>query len=362
MIQSILSNLAVILLLHLCIVALNNQRHRLSSRSIRGFSILFVSTAVIMMFYLPIQFGGYRFDLRMVPLVFLAVTQGMKAAIPALLITSTWRMVLGGDGAFPGIIYGMVLPTLFTLVANRFYRIGLLYSRQFYLFSFLWLISDFPIIFVVPRGGEVFEEIFLVRFISIVGSALLLNFFVIQASNEMRLKEQLQFYADHDPLTGLRNMRSFIDRATHFRQPRRETYIIMVDIDNFKEINDTYGHLIGDDVLKQVARIIQESGRDIISARYGGEEFILMVEADGEDEIIQVAENIRRNIEQTPFSSDDGTLHITVSIGIAPWREQDTLVSVIHKADQGLYQSKKSGKNRVHYMSGSDSEKSLTHP
>lgn len=126
--------------------------------------------------------------------------------------------------------------------------------------------------------------------------------------------------------------------------------VIMIDIDHFKSLNDTYGHLAGDEVLKKVAKTIQENVRQIdVAARYGGEEFIVLLpEADLALAKI-VAERIRKSIESTKTVFNSTTLKVTVSLGIAHWDEARDLSDrdFIERADQALYRSKEQGRNQV---------------
>ena len=126
---------------------------------------------------------------------------------------------------------------------------------------------------------------------------------------------------------------------------------IALDIDFFKKVNDTYGHLIGDEVLKHVAEIMMKSVRDTdIVTRYGGEEFIILAPRTTMQSTVKIAERIRRAIETNPYEVADKMIHITVSIGIAESITKDntsTIEALIDKADQALYVAKESGRNQL---------------
>src|SRR5690606_36565234 len=133
-------------------------------------------------------------------------------------------------------------------------------------------------------------------------------------------------------------------------------FVIMIDIDHFKSINDTYGHVNGDLILKNVAIYLNEItyeffGGKVILARYGGEEFILLVEAKTKDDIIGLVENIRKGIEKEVFYTEDKTkrIHLTVSIGVSELTVNNNLYQAIERADQSLYLSKRLGRNQIHY-------------
>lgn len=157
-----------------------------------------------------------------------------------------------------------------------------------------------------------------------------------------------------DPLTGLYNRRymeahldTLIERA---RQSHRPFSVVMIDIDHFKPINDTYGHDAGDDVLRQFARRIQCNLRGIdLACRYGGEEFVIVMPDADMPTAEAVAERLRSQIAATPFPVSEGArnLDVTISIGIAARVEGDRPDSLLKRADEALYRAKRSGRNRV---------------
>lgn len=126
---------------------------------------------------------------------------------------------------------------------------------------------------------------------------------------------------------------------------------IAIDIDFFKKVNDTYGHLIGDEVLKHVAKIMMKAVRDTdIVTRYGGEEFIILTPSTSQESAVKIAERIRRAIEKNPYEMKDKLIQITVSIGIAESISNDNISKIevlIDKADQALYVAKESGRNQL---------------
>jgi two-component system cell cycle response regulator len=164
--------------------------------------------------------------------------------------------------------------------------------------------------------------------------------------------QQMETMATTDGLTGLTNHRTFqdrlvqlLDRAERTQQPAS---LLLCDVDHFKRVNDTYGHPVGDEVLRQVARVLQRSVRKIdIPARYGGEEFAVVLEATGTEGAMHLAERIRRDVAALVIDSDKGQFHVTMSIGIASFpddaRERSLL---IERADASLYFAKENGRNR----------------
>ena len=166
--------------------------------------------------------------------------------------------------------------------------------------------------------------------------------------------QEARRYSITDPLTGVWNRRYFemkardeLERAMRFGRPFS---LLMVDIDNFKNVNDRFGHRSGDEVLVELARRMTEVTRDIDTcARYGGEEFVLLLpETDSEGARV-VAEKLRRIVSDAPIGvSDAGRLSVTVSVGVAGYPEHgDSLPDVLKRADEALYVAKRAGKDRV---------------
>lgn len=158
-----------------------------------------------------------------------------------------------------------------------------------------------------------------------------------------------------DGLTGLFNQSYIKERlSTELARARkfgRVLSILMLDIDDFKSYNDTYGHLLGDQALKETAQVITENMRSVdIPARYGGEEFLIILPEAGRSEASEIAEDIRRATEDHAFDTNMSgqAAHLTVSIGIAVYSDKTaTLASIISAADTLLYRAKRSGKNKV---------------
>lgn len=167
--------------------------------------------------------------------------------------------------------------------------------------------------------------------------------------------ERITEEAARDSLTGLSNRKSFDSHLEDFIKQADiglDFSLLMLDIDHFKSFNDKHGHLVGDEVLKIVARELMNAvkGRDVV-ARFGGEEFAVLLPTTGLQGALVVAENLRHSIASRDLTHRDtkqnyGT--ITISIGAAQFRKgQDDAVSLIKRADEALYRSKKGGRNRV---------------
>lgn len=172
-----------------------------------------------------------------------------------------------------------------------------------------------------------------------------------------RQRREIEKQAAHDPLTGLHNRRLFEERLNHeFERARRygrPLSVLMIDVDDFKKVNDCHGHDCGDVVLKGVAQAIAERTRKSdISARYGGEEFIVLLPEIALDGAVQAAEKLRQQIGSLKFETDAvGAFPVTVSVGVASTsaRRYADGYAVVKDADLALYKAKGSGKNRVEF-------------
>ncbi len=167
-------------------------------------------------------------------------------------------------------------------------------------------------------------------------------------------REELAFQATHDILTGIWNRRAVLESMHRECERASRSHsalaVLMLDVDHFKRINDTYGHLTGDEVLREVANRIAQNVRPFdLVGRYGGEEFLIALPGCDETQINSSAERIRRAIESTPVLIENTRITITASIGAttmaAPLIPSQTELLVA--ADRALYQAKNDGRNRV---------------
>ena len=185
---------------------------------------------------------------------------------------------------------------------------------------------------------------------------------LISITTDLRVvTAELERLATIDPLTGLRNRRAFFAvLSAEFRRAQRygrDLSVVMIDIDDFKRVNDEGGHVFGDYVLTATARTLAEQTRDSdVVARYGGEEFVIMLPETNEDGAAAVAEKLRRAIEGLEYRSGEfppagqPAYRVTISVGTAsgPVEETQNETELVKCADRALYAAKSAGKNRVH--------------
>jgi diguanylate cyclase (GGDEF)-like protein len=170
-------------------------------------------------------------------------------------------------------------------------------------------------------------------------------------------KSKLETSANTDALTGIYNRRYFMEKAakmfTSAKKSNIDAYIVLFDLDRFKQINDTYGHPAGDKVLKEVAAILRQSFRpNDLTARFGGEEFILFLVKLTRGNVAELIERVRLNICKQPVVFEGAEIPISASFGIASIRQAKDLDSAVSFADQALYKAKDEGRNKVVFYEG----------
>ena len=172
--------------------------------------------------------------------------------------------------------------------------------------------------------------------------------------SEEAFSRELYEAATKDPLTGLLNRQAFMDRSAgelvFARRNNTSVNIVMVDVDDFKHVNDTWGHQCGDLILREVARLLNDEMRDSdLLARYGGEEFLILMSGITFEDAKKRAEKLRSTIERHIFSWMDAVVPVTISLGLSSRQGTDIaqISELIAESDKRLYTAKGTGKNRV---------------
>ena len=171
---------------------------------------------------------------------------------------------------------------------------------------------------------------------------------IVQLKKIKYLSKKLEYMAYYDKLTNIFNRRKFRDILDEFvnfsKRYKSPLSLIFLDIDDFKKVNDTYGHEVGDFILKEVVNVAKKSLRKSdVFGRWGGEEFLILLPNTDVNGAKMVAEKIRKSIEDYDFNG----LKITISLGVTQLKIDDTIEKFVNRADMALYQAKKEGKNRV---------------
>lgn len=292
-------------------------------------------------------------DLRIIPLM-LAALYGSKisSAITAGLIIVSRLMIGVNTHSFSNIAF--ILLSLITFyvcsqkVKNRWTSVMVMLTISNTVYTVL------SMIFTAEKQVNI---LLLANYwaASIIGGFVAVYIMDYLTKNETLFKENKN-YASTDSLTGLNNVRSFdlaFDKAKQrIKKTEEPLSLLLIDIDHFKAVNDTYGHLEGDSVLKKFAAILKTSKElDDVVSRNGGEEFTLILHNCNEERAAKKAEQLRKMIESSFFIIKNDTLaiHLTVSIGVATYDEETNrdIDHLYSHADQALYAAKQNGRNRV---------------
>ncbi len=168
------------------------------------------------------------------------------------------------------------------------------------------------------------------------------------AERLVRMQRELIRLAMIDPLTSLFNRRAFFEKAQHAiarASASSRPTAIMFDVDHFKRVNDTYGHGVGDQVLRDIAR--EAASERMVVGRLGGEEFAILLEASTLEVGIELAEGLRARVAALAFDTELGKLTLTCSFGVSEWGHEESIDQLLKRADAALYEAKTSGRNRV---------------
>ena len=243
----------------------------------------------------------------------------------------------------------ILLPLVFTNVHRPIHvRAAIAVALSvFYVGVDWWLHSTTPLVSVAP------EQLAVMRYFNIACYLLALG--VIAAAHGQTVvaaERRLNQLASTDTLTGLLNRRRMTDRMqkemTAARDEQRPVAVLLLDIDNFKSINDQFGHARGDAVIVAIGEILRANVRqqDLV-ARWGGEEFLVLQPDAVLDAARETAERVRRAVSQYLIRDELDPTPMTVTIGVAAWRGGESLEETIHRADAALYVGKHEGRDRV---------------
>ncbi|MEN3364427.1 MAG: hypothetical protein V7606_1701 [Burkholderiales bacterium] len=275
--------------------------------------------------------------------------------ILSLFSFKAWESVLFGGMISPGSVWFIAAPVIAILLGS----VG---SAVFWLFMSIGVMATLQRIFgdnVQFLTTEMASPHFLYAF-SLIGLAVSISAFMVMVEHARKsairkleiANKTISDLAVRDSLTGVYNRRHIsgeIGLAEKRATNNAGTFsVCLIDVDRFKSINDTYGHGVGDEVLRAVATAIgNEVRQGECFGRYGGEEFLLLLKDAGLRGAEQTAERIRGRIEALQFTEFPGLTGITISVGIAEFRHGEKFSETINRADKALYAAKTAGRNRV---------------
>ncbi|MHA7846574.1 GGDEF domain-containing protein [Serratia sp. D1N4] len=305
--------------------------------------ILFGLIAGLAVLYLNqqrLQFAaGVYYSFGMIPMILAIFFGGGVSGLACFLVSfiSTGGFTL--DNLF---IASVILPLLFSAVWRKKSH------RIFYLTIGMIVLYRIAVVSTQTHSRELWPNILLYQAafalcLIICYHALSFNERHIQAFFSMRNKATI------DSLTRINNRASIDQKMMMLQTQRQACGLMMLDLDNFKKVNDTYGHLAGDQVLTGIGRILQDSVRnEDFVGRYGGEEFIVITSSYEPLQVNAVAERIHSKVENSCFKTEEGKeIRLTISIGTSLFLPGMTIEKAIEMADEALYAAKRGGKNRV---------------
>ena len=251
------------------------------------------------------------------------------------------------------------------LVVAALYGILELNIRRFLLVC-LWILGLYGILVVLLWWRKPYtldfsmELIQAIAFVMVMFTTAMLGGFISSLRSKLRKRntelreavERIEELLNIDSLTGVNNRRHLFDvLAEEINRCSRGNMtfsLLLLDIDNFKKINDTYGHLAGDEILCRIAGDLSENTRIIDTfGRYGGEEFLMVLPQTPLEGAVTKAEKVRQQVESLTFPDIAKDLRITISIGVAAYRQGEHIDNTLLRADQALYAAKDTGRNRV---------------
>ncbi len=296
-------------------------------------------------------------DLRFVPVMLIIMFIGVPQAIISAVLIIMARFLFGfTTSAVAAMVLMIVLIIGFILILKLEKKMDQTinsYKTSFYMIVFSNIVFTVIISYLVKDGDVLASLISSYWIVSIVGG-LISVFFVEYILKTQYLLVKYKEDSTTDFLTGLNNVRQFDGiwntLVGNAAAKKERLSLLMIDIDHFKNVNDTYGHPVGDKILIELGKVLTDTTRsfDVVS-RNGGEEFSVILPDCPHQQALEIAERIRKTVEQNKFEvSSKETISITVSIGVATYPEtvSDT-VEIVDIADEGLYKAKRTGRNRV---------------
>gem|GEM_PF-216053 len=302
----------------------------------------------VLLIFNGIQIDVARVDLRIIPVAIAMLFGGFPSAIVAGIMIIGTRYFLTPVDQMEGFYLSTLIIVLIITtigIVRRFVHVS---TRHFQLLVSIGVLYSLPAIYILTNSWSTFFKIS----IAYIFFNLLAGFVAFRLLTELRRHfENIQYQqklAMTDALTGLANRRRLDDSLSLVGSTDQGYSLVLIDIDFFKHVNDTYGHDAGDDVLRQLGMTLASLTRpDDLVGRYGGEEFLIILPSTTAKEAQKIAELARMTVARNLFpTADIPDLQITISLGIAHSSGSHTSLEALQKADKALYYSKESGRNR----------------
>lgn len=340
------ANLAIILVNFYVLIKLYNRKlsYGLLPRRKKGKKLLAMLIAIqtivglFMLATAPVIFG-VRFDFRIILYIMMNKYLGHRVTIPTIFILSFARLFFESNLSLPlnfifAVYLMMTLPTFFEWSKKHFNELG-----QLIVVNNIYLLTLIPFYYLRLAHWRDVVVVGTVVLLASFGFIYIINYVVSDI-------EKLFALAMRDSLSKLFNTRQLQGDLVSFSSKPTQYGLLIIDIDDFKLYNDTYGHLVGDDVIRQFSRTLSDVVDGAHPAyRYGGEEFVVIIEDKTGKLALDLAQTIQDKVRQLIIGPE--SLKLTVSIGVAHRFAGESLMKTFSRADQAMYFAKANGKNQI---------------
>lgn len=344
MIISLLSNIAIMLINLYLIWKLSGGISKVrffNNKQIIQFIILETVTGFFMM-NSAITISGIQVDFRPILYAFAMKYLGYKVAIPTVLLMTLIRFLFG---VTPAAIMNVAVAIVFVVLIRHLYRFV---RKRFSESTQLLILVNFYLLLTLPIF-IILEDSLLHAIVILAAISLLYNFVTVTIFSIFKDVRDMTSISSQDGLTTLYNSNKFRSDMEFLSKSQIEFTVMVIDIDYFKQINDTYGHLTGDKVIKEIGRILKglaDNNRPFY--RFGGEEFVTIFHDNSGDEAYELAVHIQEELKNIEIPVEDLLpLQVTVSIGIAVRQGNEQVIQTFERADKELYKAKAKGRNRI---------------
>lgn len=314
--------------------------------------ILFGLTGCVLMFNGIDLSNNMIMDFRIIALIISQILCGPLSALISVLIIIAFRF--GYFGICDASITAMYNLIIVFIISSAISTFKLDFKKKYIAMGVVNILSSTIWTFILVKDTKLLQSILYNYIFSTIVVSIIIYFVLVYIYNTNELYLRLKRESETDFLTGLYNVREFEKLLNKFladaAAKNEDLSLLMIDIDYFKNVNDTFGHPAGDLILKQFSEILISSCRsfDIIS-RKGGEEFAIILLSCNYEHAFKIAERIRNNVREHQFNVNKGkTISITVSIGVSSYSDRiNTPDELLQEADQALYSAKRDGRNIV---------------
>jgi|GEM_PF-3296977 len=324
-------------------------------RRLINFAAMTMCGLVLMQF--PVRLTpGVFFDLRSVIPAVAGLGGGIAGGLPVALALAAYRFWLGGAGVTSGVLCILIAGLLGGLLSLGSDALTVYLPRLLWRVVLIFIATNLPIMLATEIGQ--FRQVYpLMVFFNSAGLLVCLSVFRSHYHADRDLREYNRM-AHTDALTGLQNMRSFEETVKESLQAGAPSYLLLIDLDRFKLVNDNFGHEYGNVVLSTIAGLIRSHIRAAdIPFRYGGEEFAVLLRNCYPEQAVLISERLRSAVAEHPFKlPDGGPLQVTLSGGLIALRTGIPVGRQVALADRLLYQAKAAGRNRIESSLGHKTE------